>query len=533
MGKLFITLYALLAIAIIGFSYGARYLPETLLKDTIAENYDYLSKGTFYLAEKILNGATEKDFESRLQHLQSLFGYSIDARNFSNSGLDVKEYQRVMRGETVYKSIDGAPHIFRRISDSKKIWVAVLDQTVQEHHHLLTVGTFRLIEQSLRALPKGQWDAHIRELNEHFGFPVHLQKLSEVTLSAAQNDALLNHRVVVVDMDEPSEHHHYLLPNTDIVLTIGPYFEPFVIRVLQPVLQIVLAILIAFVVLIWVRPLWRGLVQIRAATEAFGRGEFSARASITSRSAVGQVAKTFNAMAQRIESLISSHKELTNAVSHELRTPISRLRFGMEMVQNARDESTRQHYLNSMNTDINELDELVSELLTYARFDRDKPELKFKELPLENWLNDIIEHSNNDNSQVNVALTRHSNKSKHKVYFEPKLLSRAVNNLLRNAKRYAKQKVEISIEQENEQYYIFIDDDGAGIPEADKERIFDPFTRLDASRGRDSGGYGLGLAIVKRIMQWHAGEVNVANSHLGGARFILTWPQPVAGIDPK
>jgi signal transduction histidine kinase len=268
-------------------------------------------------------------------------------------------------------------------------------------------------------------------------------------------------------------------------------------------------------------------VQIRAASEAFGRGEFTARAAVTSRSAVGQVAKTFNAMAQRIESLISSHKELTNAVSHELRTPISRLRFGMEMVQSARDESTRQNYLNSMNMDIDELDDLVAELLTYARFDRDKPELKFKELPLDDWLNDIIER-NNDDSRVNMIFAPLGNESNHNVYFEPKLLSRAVNNLLRNAKRYAKQKVEVSAKQKNTRYYIFIDDDGAGIPETDRDRIFDPFTRLDASRGRDSGGYGLGLAIVKRIMQWHGGEVNVTTSHLGGARFILTWPKPLA-----
>jgi signal transduction histidine kinase len=467
--------------------------------------------------------------EAKLNDLQDLFGYPVDVRNFSNSGLEVDEYQRVMRGETVYKRIDGATHIFRRMNGTKKMWVAALEQTKREHHYLLTVGTFRLIEQSLREIPVEQWDTHIRELNEHFGFPVRLRKVNELELNAIQKQQLKQQQLLAVEKNKANERHYYLLPETEFAIGIGPYFEPFVMRVLNPALQVILALVVAFAVLIWMHPLWRGLVQIRSATEAFGRGEFTARAAVTSRSAVGQVAKTFNAMAQRIESLISSHKELTNAVSHELRTPISRLRFGMEMVQNAKDEPTRSRYLNSMNTDIDELDELVSELLTYARFDRDTPVLKFKEQSLESWLKDIVKQSNNDDSQAKIILDSLSQELKNKVYFEPKLLTRAINNLLRNAKRYAKEKVKISAEKDHNRYYIFVDDDGVGIPEAEQERIFDPFTRLDASRGRDSGGYGLGLAIVKRIMQWHNGEVSVARSRLGGARFILSWPQPAVG----
>jgi signal transduction histidine kinase len=95
-------------------------------------------------------------------------------------------------------------------------------------------------------------------------------------------------------------------------------------------------------------------------------------------------------MADRIQSLISSHKELTNAVSHELRTPIARLRFGMEMLQDSTREEDRARFMASMNSDIDELDQLVAELLTYARFDRDRPELEFKRQEILPWLDGVI-----------------------------------------------------------------------------------------------------------------------------------------------
>ena len=108
--------------------------------------------------------------------------------------------------------------------------------------------------------------------------------------------------------------------------------------------------------------------------------------------------------------------------------------------------------------------------------------------------------------------------------FEPRLMARALGNVLQNARRYAKQRVEVDAAINADTCRIVIDDDGPGIPEADRARIFEPFTRLDTSRNRDSGGYGLGLAIAQRIAQWHGGNIGVEDSPLGGARFVISWP---------
>jgi signal transduction histidine kinase len=102
-------------------------------------------------------------------------------------------------------------------------------------------------------------------------------------------------------------------------------------------------------------------------------------------------------------------------------------------------------------------------------------------------------------------------------------LSRAASNLLRNAVHYAKSRVEIRVEQRQFGYVLMVDDDGPGIPVAEREILFEPFARLDQSRCRDSGGFGIGLAIVKQIARWHGGSVSIGDATLGGARCQMTW----------
>lgn len=103
-------------------------------------------------------------------------------------------------------------------------------------------------------------------------------------------------------------------------------------------------------------------------------------------------------------------------------------------------------------------------------------------------------------------------------------MARALGNLLQNARCHAHEQIVVSFTREGTDYLLSVEDDGPGIPESDRACIFEPFTRLDASRDRDTGGYGLGLAIVSRVAQWHDGSVCVTDSSLGGARFVLRWP---------
>ena len=95
--------------------------------------------------------------------------------------------------------------------------------------------------------------------------------------------------------------------------------------------------------------------------------------------------------------------------------------------------------------------------------------------------------------------------------------------MLRNAVRYARSRVTLSVVRSGPRTVISVDDDGPGVPAAERERLFEPFTRLEGSRGRESGGVGLGLAIVKSVAEWHGGEAHISDSPLGGARVSISW----------
>ena len=111
-----------------------------------------------------------------------------------------------------------------------------------------------------------------------------------------------------------------------------------------------------------------------------------------------------------------------------------------------------------------------------------------------------------------------------RIQGQPRMLRRILDNLLTNAGRYANKKVEVDCHEDLDQVCLTVTDDGPGIPEADRERIFEPFVRLDASRSRHSGGFGLGLSIAQKIARWHGGSLRAEASPSGGARLSLELP---------
>jgi signal transduction histidine kinase len=194
------------------------------------------------------------------------------------------------------------------------------------------------------------------------------------------------------------------------------------------------------------------------------------------------------------------------------------------MLQDSSREEDRTRFMQSMNSDIDELDQLVAELLTYARFDRDRPELTFQRQEIEPWLRDAVRQAAMGKDDLRIEFDVSGHELKH-ARFDPLLMARALSNLLENAARYAQTRVQVIFSSDDDCFRLIVDDDGPGIPEQERETVFNAFKRLDSSRGRGTGGYGLGLAIAQRISEWHGGEISVVDSPLGGARFKIRWPQ--------
>ena len=282
-----------------------------------------------------------------------------------------------------------------------------------------------------------------------------------------------------------------------------------------------LGLLVMLISLVAVIPFWRRLTVLMTAARRFGEGDLAARAEVPRCSSLHSMAETFNAMAGRIGSLIQSQKLLINAVSHDLRTPIARIRFGMEMLETAGDTPKRDEYAASVLEDVDDLEALVTALLTYTAFD-DKP-LDLQSIDTRAWFDSLMSKMTPMNPGKRLSLD--VSRAPDRFAADPKLLARALENLILNGFRHTRTFVRIRAEALDTTLNLTVTDDGPGIPDSDRKRIFDPFVRLDESRNPDSGGYGLGLAIVKQIVSAHKGRVRVRNNPAGqGACFTITLP---------
>ncbi len=522
--KLFLPLYVLLAIAITAFIFGIAVLPEIILKDSISDYIHGISKGPHYLFQKQLADKPLDTWPEHIRSLQPFFGYPLSIQRLEEVDLMNTDLFRLRQGKAVYFEIDDVDYVYLPLDDSPYVLSIPLDPTQEELGQRIMMGVFHLLMKELQDHPPTSWLAIIDEQQDAFSFPITLMRMDALDLKEVEFDRLHQGEILVFDYGEDTESYYKRVDDTPFALKLGPIPVWLVEKVFDYVVYASFATIIAITVLLWVRPLWHGMVALRQATVTFGRGDFTARVLLPGRSALASLANTFNSMADRIQRLIDSHKELTNAVSHELRTPIARLRFGVEMLENAPNEATRARFIASMNADIDELDSLVTELLTYARFDRETPHLKLKRESLLPWLGSLVEQVQEETPPVSLHCKFDPDNKDVLATFEPRLMERAIGNLLRNAHRYAEGRVEVSVDRNGQDFQICIDDDGPGIPSADRERVFEPFTRLDTSRDRSSGGYGLGLAIVKRIAQWHGGQAFVTDSPLGGACFCVRWP---------
>ena len=389
--------------------------------------------------------------------------------------------------------------------------------------------TFHLVEEALAPLPSERWPARLAELSAGFGMPARLERLDShpdrFRLDAGQAAMLAAGRIASLDRDGGGFRLLKRVRGSDQVLAID-FPGPDVRRLRTLTYAINWAIefaIVAVLVFFWVRPFWRDLRRMHFAAEAIGAGRFGVSTRVGRFSPLRQFADAFGAMAGRIAGLLQSHRMLTSAVSHELRTPIARLRFSHFLALEESDPAAKDRYLARMEADIAEIDNLTSELLDYARLERGMPQIQQQVVPAEPWLEDVLADARQDRSRAGAQVDIRARVDLPSVRCEPRYMARALVNLLRNAHAHARSTVAVSLREEDGRTLLVVDDDGRGIPAAERERLFEPFTRLDDSRDRDSGGFGLGLAIVRQVARWHGGEATIADSPLGGARVSITW----------
>ena len=279
--------------------------------------------------------------------------------------------------------------------------------------------------------------------------------------------------------------------------------------------------LIAVAVFLWVRPVMRDIEVLQESASAFGQQDFSTRVAIPEVSWLAPLGQAFNSMAVRIQWLLQSHRELTHAVSHELRTPLARIRFSLEMLGQGDEESIARHR-ESINRDIEDLNTLIDEMLSYAELDQEHLRAKLEPLAIRNWLEEYVDGDNQNQAGIPLHLILPG--AIPPVLADERLMRRALDNLVGNARRYACEYIAIRLTLRDGVCQLQVEDDGPGIPEHKRAAVTSAFTRLEDEGGAVSHGFGLGLAIVKRIMDLHHGQVAIDSSVQGGAAIGLRWP---------
>ncbi|HEY0962053.1 MAG TPA: ATP-binding protein [Pseudomonadales bacterium] len=382
---------------------------------------------------------------------------------------------------------------------------------------------FRLLQRELDGLAPDAIGPHVAFDIGDIGIPVTVVSLDDFAIA---DDLQAAKGAVHVFYDSDGAPMLYQrIAGTRQLLALGPLPQDLQAGWLDVFVISAYYALVALILLLWIRPFYRDLSRLRGAAAELGKEDFATRVQLGEKSHIYPVAQSFNAMADRIEYLVSAHRELTNAVSHELRTPLARFKFSLEILARSTDADKRQQYLDNMKADVSELEQLIDEMLSYARLSEQNLLMKLVDMDLRQWLQQELTAYANEPIRVACSFAVQPSTGDYRASFNPELMARALHNVVRNGLRYARSIINVHAQLNGTSITIRICDDGPGIPPAMHEKIFEPFSRLETSRDKASGGYGLGLAIAARILQRHQGRVSVANCEPNGTCFTLGWPR--------
>ncbi|WP_109487323.1 ATP-binding protein [Occallatibacter savannae] len=314
----------------------------------------------------------------------------------------------------------------------------------------------------------------------------------------------------------------------------GPPMRPRLTR-LGFALQWAVALFVsALVCYLLTRYLTAPIFRLREAAHQLAAGDLTTRAGtrIAPRNdELGDLVRDFDAMAARIEDLVSRQRQLISDVSHELRSPLARLNIALDM---ARQRKGDDPAFDQAEQDTALLDEMIGRLLTIAKLDVSAREIPMVQIELAEVVTQIARNANFE-SHANGDRVKLMIDNECLVYGNPELLHSAIENIVRNAISYTDPGTQVDLHLSRVSEYgqpsarIEVRDHGPGVPESELTNIFRPFYRVAVARDRQSGGAGLGLAISDRVIRAHAGTIRALNASPNGLLIEILIPEQPAG----
>ena len=533
--SIFLRIYAGLLLVCLLAALFAQLLITTINAERVQTYREDMATAAFYLIDAGLSRQVKPtQREAWLEDVSTLFDTDFDikptdALDFKTSEINrLKTQQAVVRYDDEKREAD----IYHVISGENNVLHVKLDKLSEQQ--IKGVGVLLLDDLSYyRTLAEKQ--QRLQQLQQFFPFKLALSTIDKLGLDSDQRTRLLRKDIVIMFRDNSSVENSSIrvlapteIPNT--VVELGPIqlFNWFPLNLIVSI-TLISMFLISLGVYALIFPLERKLQLIQTGITKVREGRLDTKVNVLGEDEIAHLAATFNSMTEHIRRLIESQRELTRAVSHELRTPVARIRFAVDMLADTDDEESRFEQRDYIDQDIESLDGLIDEILTYAKLEEGSPKMDWEDIKLKDLVDQIVRETNALGKPIEVVAGDVDEKAM--AIADKRYLHRVLQNLAGNATRYAEGKIIVSAGVRKGEAFVSVEDDGQGIPEKDRERVFIPFARLDDSRTRSTGGYGLGLSIVSRIAFWFNGKMKVDESpSLGGARFVMTWPvRPLAG----
>ena len=529
MNSIFLRIYGgmlgvLVLVALLGTS-GLHLLNQYRADD----HRERLASGTFRLMAHNMSSMTPIERRQAANLWGRLLGIPLRVRTLDDVSLERRLEARLLRGQVLVEQIrPQSTTVFSLVSAKDRL---VLTGEVEQLSEQLARATIYLLIDELIRYPEAEQPRRLAELKQArgFGFDLELLTRDSANLDDDQRRRLdEGDTVMALARGGDAVRVFAAIAGTGWIMQLGPLYQ---MNPYPPQLLVLIGLLglslIGLTVYLLVRQLEQRLSVLEGAATRIAAGNLETRVPDVGTDSVGRLAAAFNGMARHLQRLLAVQREMVSAVAHELRTPVARLRFGLEMSAEAQTDEARRKYLEGMDGDIDDLDALVDEMLVYSRLERGSPTLHFQQVDLGALVDQVIGELAPLRADVGVSRGECITAADGSCWAEaePQYLRRALSNLITNAMRHAERQVQVSFAIDGQTVRLEVDDDGPGVPEADWEKVFTPFLRLDDSRTRASGGHGLGLSIVRRIIYWHGGRSQLGHSDLGGARFSLLWPR--------
>ena len=528
--SIFLRIYAGLLLICLLVALFAQLLITTINAERVQTYREDMASAAFYLIDSGLSRqVTVQERNFWLSDVSTLFDTKFEIEPTSKADFKTSEINRLNKQQAVvrFNGDTNTAEIYHKVSGENNVLHVSVNKLNEQQ--IKGIGVLLLDDLSYyRTLAEKQ--QRLQQIQKFFPFKLTLQSVNKLQLDTDQKARLYRKDIVIMFRDNTSVENssiRVLAPTElqDTVVDLGPIplFNWFPLNLIISI-TLISMFLISLGVYALIFPLERKLQLIQSGITKVREGKLNTKVKVVGEDEIAHLAATFNSMTEHIRRLIESQRELTRAVSHELRTPVARIRFAVDMLADTDDYDDRMSQRDYIDQDIESLNGLIDEILTYAKLEEGSPKMDWEDVDLQELVTQIVRETNALGKPVNVKIGKVQKGAFAQA--DRRYLHRVLQNLAGNATRYAESTIIISAGLEKNEAFISVEDDGQGIPEKDREKVFIPFARLDDSRTRASGGYGLGLSIVSRIAFWFNGRMSVDESPtLGGARFIMKWPK--------